>query len=326
MKILRYFCIVALIFAFCVTFAACGGSDGADTTAQVIYYTVEFDSNGGSEMPPVKVVKGGNVPCPSSPVRDGYIFDGWAHNSVDWSFENDNVDGNMTLTAKWIDAQAVYNYAPTDGGICITEIKRELNIMRIPAKMNGLTVVAVGDGVFEDVSSEDISQIILPETVTSVGKNAFANCVGISISIEGTLTSLGDGAFMGCDSLTSVTLGEGLTAIPFNAFNGCVALEAVRIPESVTVICENAFEECTALSSVVLHSTTTVIEDAAFRFCDGLKTVYYYGTEADFKSVSVASGNDSVKSARLYLYSEAKPDTSGDFWYLDSKGRIRIWK
>ncbi|MBQ9112308.1 MAG: leucine-rich repeat protein [Clostridia bacterium] len=326
MKRSRSFIIVTLAFAALLLLCSCGGGDGTDTSAQVVYYTVEFDPNGGSEVPAIKVVKSGLAAEPSAPVRDGYIFDGWALNGVDWKFSTDKVEGNITLTAKWIDAQAVYNYAPVDGGISITEIKRELDIMRIPSRMSGMTVVAIGEGAFEDTSSESVTEIIVPDTVTSIGKNAFANCAGVSITVEGSVTSLGDGAFKGCDVLMSITLGEGLTSVPYEAFSGCTALEAIRIPESVTVICENAFEECEALSSVMLHSTAAVIEDAAFRFCEALETVYYYGTEESFAATSIASGNDSLKEAELYLYSETEPDEAGSFWYLDSKGRVRIWK
>ena len=326
MKISRYFLAVALVIILLMTFASCGDSGGEETSAPVVYYTVQFDSNGGSDVPSVRVVKDGYAAEPSAPVRDGFIFDGWTNNSVDWDFDGDKVKGDMTLTAKWVDAEAIYNFVPVDGGIHITEIKRELTVMRIPAKMNGKTVTGIGDGAFEGALSEGITQIVLPETVTHVGKNAFANCAGIEIVVEGAITSLGEGAFMGCDALTSVALGEGLTTIPFNAFSGCTTLGSVRIPESVTTICENAFEECSALSSVMLHSTTSVIEDAAFRFCDALTAVYYYGTESDFGAVSVASGNDSIKEAGLYLYSETEPVGDGDYWYLDSKGRVRVWK
>ena len=121
-----------------------------------------------------------------------------------------------------------------------------MSVMRIPTVINGLVVTAVGEGAFED-ASEDISTVILPDMVVSVGKNAFKNSAGLSIKIEGALTSLGEGAFFGCEGLEAVTLGEGLAAIPYEAFAGCISLDQIRLPKSVTLIDENAFEECEAL-------------------------------------------------------------------------------
>lgn len=67
----------------------------------IIYKTVTFNSNGGSEVAEQKVLKGQQVSDPGSPVRDGYIFNGWYSNNALYDFSTP-VTQNLTLTAQWI--------------------------------------------------------------------------------------------------------------------------------------------------------------------------------------------------------------------------------
>lgn len=328
MKIIKYFLALALASAMLLAACACGDGETKDTTPQVIYYTVTFDSVGGTEIPSMKVKKDGKASLPTEPEREGYIFGYWQMGGKEWRFDIDEVTSDITLSAHWIDASAIYDYSmvsDTEREICITGFKKQYENVRIPSSINGNTVVAIGDGVFEGTKSEKVKSITLPETVRAVGASAFADCAGVIIDIKGELVSIGEKAFAGCDGLRSVTLGKGLESIPYSAFSGCVSLKEIRLPESVTLIAENAFEECEGLVSVMMHSGLTVIEDGAFRFCDALTTVYYYGTEKQFDDISVAGKNQSVTDARLCIYSAEKPTENGDFWYFDSKGKIKLW-
>ena len=65
-------------------------------------YTVKFDSNGGTKVPSQKVEEGGKITEPETPVREGYIFDGWYLNSTKISFDTYEVTKRITLTAHWI--------------------------------------------------------------------------------------------------------------------------------------------------------------------------------------------------------------------------------
>ena len=68
-------------------------------------------------------------------------------------------------------------------------------------------------------------------TVTSIGKQAFYDCSGLtSISIGNSVTSIGEMAFQGCSSLTSVTIPNSVTSIGNHAFDGCSGLTSVTIP------------------------------------------------------------------------------------------------
>ena len=67
-------------------------------------------------------------------------------------------------------------------------------------------------------------------------------------TIPNSVTSIGDGAFSGCTSLTSVTIPNSVTSIGHWAFYGCTGLTSVTIPNSVTNIGDWAFIGCTSLT------------------------------------------------------------------------------
>ena len=77
-----------------------------------------------------------------------------------------------------------------------------------------------------------------------------------SIVIPNSVTSIGDGAFAYCSGLTSVTIPNSVTSIGEWAFNGCTGLTSVTIPNSVTSIGGSAFSGCTGLTSVTIEAET----------------------------------------------------------------------
>lgn len=67
-------------------------------------YTVEFESNGGSEIESQKVEEGGSIKEPEDPTRGGYDFKGWYKDENfedEWNFAEDTVTEEITLYAKW---------------------------------------------------------------------------------------------------------------------------------------------------------------------------------------------------------------------------------
>ena len=319
--------IIFIVLILLLTLAVCSCRRSEEKQTEPIYYTVTFDSAGGSAVESVKVVEGGKISLPTEPNRDGYIFDGWKKNGgSEWDFENDTVKSDVTLKASWIDASTVFGYLTVEGsdGIVISSLKSEYSkTVCVPSIINGLRVIGINDSVFEGKSSETIKKIIVPEGIGYIGANAFKNCVGIEIVIEGALTKVGEAAFYGCDGLKSVSFGEGLTEISVEAFSGCTALTEVRFPSTLVKIGENAFEDCIALKFIVMHDAAR-LSNGAFIGCDSLVTVFFYGTEESFDSVfEDENGNGAVAEAKLYLYSAQ--EQSG-CWYMDEKGKIKLWK
>ena len=119
-----------------------------------------------------------------------------------------------------------------------------------------------------------VTELIIPEGVTSIGNNAFSGCSSIeSLIIPEGVISIGEYAFYNCKSLISVKISEGVTSIGKNAFEKCTSLTSIVIPDSVTSIKDYAFYECTSLVSVTLGKNVSGIGQRAFYGCTSLKNV-----------------------------------------------------
>ena len=302
---------------------------------QTVYYTVTFNSNGGSEIASQKVAAGANAKVPADPTYDNYVFDEWTYNGKAWSFNSDIVKGDMTLTAQWISADNLFKYSPIENtdNACITGFKDGYSPLPknvvLPKIINGLNVVAVGEGAFKNLSSEDISSILLHENIVNIGKQAFENCKDITITVKGALTSVGMCAFGNCNKLTSIVLGEGLEIVEAEAFIES-GLTKITLPKTLKLIDEDAFKSCVSLGVIIMYpiasGTDTAIGNGAFRECTSLKTIFFYGEKAEMDSMlaKVVNGNDRFKDAKKSFYSETKPTASGSFWRMVD-GTPREW-
>ena len=69
---------------------------------------------------------------------------------------------------------------------------------------------------------------IIPDSVTSIGPYAFAECAGLTgVTIPDSVTSIGETAFYLCRSLTNVTIGDSVTSIGEWAFADCSSLTSI---------------------------------------------------------------------------------------------------
>ena len=115
---------------------------------------------------------------------------------------------------------------------------------------------------------------IIPNSVTSIGDYAFYGCSSLSsINIPDSVTSIGSYAFYGCSSLTSINIPESVTSIGSYAFDGCSGLTSVNIPNSVTSIGSCAFKGCSSLTSINIPNSVTYIGGSAFKGCSSLTSI-----------------------------------------------------
>ena len=146
------------------------------------------------------------------------------------------------------------------------------------------TLVISGTGEMTDYSSFSskpwsdykiyIKYITLPDGLTSIGDDAFADCSKLtSITIPNSVTSIGWAAFASCSSLTYITIPNSVTSIEGYTFYQCSGLTSVTIGNSVTSIGEHAFEDCTGLTSITIPNSVTSIGDWAFHGCSSLTSI-----------------------------------------------------
>ena len=177
-------------------------------------------------------------------------------------------------------------------------------------------VVGVSGGNTRDFNV-NLTAIIAPSTVTTVGDNAFYKCTRLvsasfpaTISIGGSVfercgslvsvsfpsaTTIGPGAFTYCGSLASVSLPSAIT-IKNGAFMYCDSLASVSLP-CVQVVEAWAFCDCNSLVSISLPSVTSVANNS-FSYCDSLKSL-------DFPVLPNAAGNSmqgNVSLEQVSLY------------------------
>ena len=101
------------------------------------------------------------------------------------------------------------------------------------------------DGVLNSFAPVGLTSYTIPNSVTTIGYGAFANCSSLtSITIPDSVTSIGEWAFANCSSLTSVNIPDSVTSIGEDAFANCSSLTSITIPDSVTSIGEDAFSGC----------------------------------------------------------------------------------
>ena len=203
----------------------------------------------------------------------GYEFAGW--------YDGDNL----------VSSQSSYTFSLPASDVAYTAkfaVRDEMSNFAFTSTFDECTITGVKD--------KSVTDITIPDYVTSIGDYAFSGCSGLTsvyisniaawcgidfggsyanplsyahnlylngklvtdLVIPDSVTSIGDYAFNDCDGLTSVTIGNGVTSIGDYAFYVCSGLTSVTIPNSVTSIGDYAFMGCYKLAEVYNKSSLDI--------------------------------------------------------------------
>ena len=180
----------------------------------------------------------------------------------------------------------------------------------------------LGDFAFQDCAALRI--LTLPESLRAIGAGAFSGCASLTaLTLPAGLTDLGEGAFRGLPTLRSIRVEAGSTALlsedgvlfdrgrtTLLAYPAGRPQTEFTVPQSVTRIGAYAFSGCAGLTAVTLPSGVTEIGSNAFQGCAALSRAVYRGCEAQWETVHVAEGNESLSAALLVQPPEPE-DISG---------------
>lgn len=197
-------------------------------------------------------------------------------------------------------------YEIVDGNAYITGFTGSDPIVMIPSEIDGNKVVGIRSNAF--MGMEELTAVVLPDSVTSVGEKAFSACPSLTtVTIGGGVTDIGSMAFSACPALQSfyvnssnktysVTNGSlfegtelvtyaggkdaeippGTTSVRRGAFMGKTNIVSVDFPSSgLTTLGDYAFSGCTSLKRAVIPVTVTHTGTGCFASCYGLEEVTF---------------------------------------------------
>ena len=202
--------------------------------------------------------------------------------------------------------QAQFNYITNNGTITITGYTGSGGAASIPTTINGLPVTSIGNSAFAECS---LTNITIPNSVTSIGEWAFERCYSLAnVNIGSGVTNIFFGAFSECQSLTAINVDaanffyasmagilfdknlttlilfpksqagsyivlDSVSSIGDSAFNSCTNLTSVTIPNSVTNVGVDAFADCGSLTNVIFGNGVISIGHYAFIGCTSLTSI-----------------------------------------------------
>ena len=179
-------------------------------------------------------------------------------------------------------------------GICAFISCSSLTNINIPN-----SVTTIGNSAF--MKCESLTYITIPSSVVDMIGNPFCRWHGIlnnkskafiyednvlfnkdkttliayraketNYIIPNGTTRIGDSAFCGCESLTSIKIPNSVTSIGICSFWHCSCLTSINIPNSVTCIEKGAFVGCGSLVNIIIPNSVTTIESGAFGGCNNI--------------------------------------------------------
>lgn len=263
-------------------------------------YTIQYVLDGGTNSDEITTYREGESITLTSPIKDGYMFEGW-YQASDFTGNKfikitPETTGNLKLYARWVSItpEAYFTWTTSGTNATITglsttglELYNAGNLTKLifPRTYSdgAYTVTTVKASAFS--GKTNIDNVIIPYNITTIEKKAFYDCGKTSgeltVTLESGRTSLSAAFLQGANYLKTIVVPSGVTSIKgysnasydeysTGAFRNCVLLTDVTIPSSVTEIGPYVFFGCTSLRNIQYGTGVTTIALKTYKNCTGL--------------------------------------------------------
>lgn len=214
------------------------------------------------------------------------------------------LDMLFSSSVEWIDVANGSKWVSKDG---VLYSKDETTLLLCPPGYEGVFVVSegvteIGNSAFR---TADISKIIFPESLQTIGGAAFEFCNNLTeVNIPANVTEIGAGVFAHCANLQNITVDEANSS--YRDEDGVLYIKPlagilVCFPagrDGLATICpgtagiaESAFAGC-MINEIYFPESVTHVFDWAFGTCHYLETIYYKGSQEQWSNVNIGAGND----------------------------------
>ena len=153
----------------------------------------------------------------------------------------------------------------------------------IPSEVKGHPINQVWASGFR--TARGLTAVEIPASCTILGGNAFESTGLREITIPETVTSLGAGALADCKDLTDVVINAPVTELEMSMFDGCTSLQRVTFPSGLRTLGMYAFRNCTSMSTLILPEHMSTLDVSVFDGCTNLQRVYIPRSVLNFPSV-----------------------------------------
>jgi hypothetical protein len=224
--------------------------------------------------------------------EDGFEIDNSYDTALQLRFREYEENSNLAFSQNSDADGSAFDVEVTEGGVRIVKYTGRENIVVIPEKIDGMSVVAIGS---ESFAGSSVRAVKIPDSVLKIEKGAFSNCNNLStirvpfVGDGGEQTHFGyifgaekyeNHAVIVPPSLDMVIVGDGESEIADNAFSGCKTVSAVVFSKNLEKIGEFAFYECRDLVYISSVNEVRTVGKYAFAYCSSLFSVNFNNADS----------------------------------------------
>ena len=262
---------VALVLMCVLTLAACNKEEDVPDSNKEL---AELDKELAEKAEKGETSKGLLFKKTNTPAGEGYLLSGIGECTdtvviIPAEYEGLKVIGIAPNAFKKSTVDITEIYIPEG----VTDIKQRafagcktLEYIKIPD-----SVTTMGSNTFDGCVA--LKKVYFSKNLTAIPTHAFNDCKSLeAVLLEDTnIEYIGVGAFMNCEGMIKLTLGNSITEIADNAFENCKTIARITIPDSVTKFGKEIFKGCSALGEAHFSKTMTEVPTGMFYNCTTLQ-------------------------------------------------------